>query len=385
MKIGIPRELQPAETRVAVIPAAVPALVNEGHEVLVGKDAGLAAYFTDAEYEKAGAKIVTDAAELYGAADVVLKVRPSAFHPEAKAHEVEMLSPGAVLAGFMAPLSERDTISRLAARKITSFSMEFVPRITRAQGMDALSSQATVAGYKAVLIAADHAPKMFPLLMTAAGSILPATVLVLGAGVAGLHAIATAKRLGARVEAFDPRPVVKEQVESLGAQFVEMEMPEDAETTGGYAKELGDEFLKKEQEAIAGRLPQVDAVITTAQIFGKQAPVLITAAMVAQMQPGAVIVDLAADHGGNCELSKPDAVIESHGVHIVGAVDLPAKVPVHASQMYSKNITNLFHHLFKAEDNGLDFEDQITREACITRDGRIVNELVRKAVGEGGQ
>ncbi|MDQ7054332.1 MAG: hypothetical protein Q9P14_16120 [candidate division KSB1 bacterium] len=238
----------------------------------------------------------------------------------------------------------------------------------------------TVAGYKAVLMAAAQLGKFFPLLMTAAGTIPPANVLVLGAGVAGLQAIATAKRLGARVEAFDPRPAVREQVQSLGAQFIEMELPEDVETAGGYAKEQSEEFLRKEQEAIAARLAKTDVVITTAQIFGKRAPILITEDMVKMLRPGAIIIDLAAEQGGNCELTEAGKTVEKHGVTILGTVNLPATVPVHASQMYSKNITNLFRHLYQAEDGKLDFDDEITKSACVTHQGEIVNEFVKNAL-----
>jgi len=255
---------------------------------------------------------------------------------------------------------------------VTAFDMGFVPRITRAQSMDALSSMATVAGYKAVIMGADYLGKMFPLMMTAAGTVPPSNVLILGAGVAGLQAIATAKRLGAKVEAFDPRAAVKEQIESLGAKFVAMELPEDAETEGGYAKEMSDEFLKKEQEAIASRLKKVDLVVTTAQVFGKKAPELITEDMIKLMHPGSVIIDIAADQGGNTALTQKGKV-EKHGVIIYGDSNLPALIPVHASQMYSKNITNLFKHIYQEE---IDWEDEITKGACVVKDGKVVNDLV---------
>jgi NAD(P) transhydrogenase subunit alpha len=258
--------------------------------------------------------------------------------------------------------------------------MEFIPRITRAQSMDALSSQATVAGYKAVLVAAERIGKMFPMLMTAAGTVAPATVLILGAGVAGLQAIATAKRLGARVEAFDPRPAVREQVKSLGALFVEMELPKDAETVGGYARELSPEFIQKEMEAIGARLPKVDVVISTAQVFGKKAPLLVTAAMVGLMRPGAVLIDLAAEQGGNCELSRAGETVMHHGVAIVGAVNLPASVPADASALYARNCFNLFHHLYPKPDAQPDPADEIVKGACLTRGGEVVNEVVRKLV-----
>jgi len=266
-------------------------------------------------------------------------------------------------------------------REITAFSMEFLPRISRAQSMDAMSSMATLAGYKAVLVGANHLGKIFPLLMTAAGSITPANVLILGAGVAGLQAIATAKRLGARVEAFDPRPAVKEQIESLGAKFIEMELPEeDVENEQGYAKQQTDKFLKMEQEAIAQRLPRIDMVITTAQIFAQKAPVLITEDMVKKMRPGSVIVDLAAEQGGNCELTKPNQVVKKNDVIIVGAVNLPMAIPSHASQLYATNIVNLYKHLFQAPDFKLNYDDEITRSTCILRNGEIVNEWIKSLI-----
>jgi NAD(P) transhydrogenase subunit alpha len=378
LKIGIPREITDNETRVAVVPGMINLLIKSGHEVLVEAGAGLSASFADADYTQAGARIVATAKELYAQADVILKVQP----PSHDKKETEHLREGSHLISFMAPLQNKELVRMLVDRNVTAFSMEYVPRITRAQSMDALSSMATIAGYKAVLLGANHLGKIFPLLMTAAGTIPPANVLVLGAGVAGLQAIATAKRLGAKVEAFDPRPAVKEQVESLGAQFIEMEMPEDAETEGGYAKEQSDAFLKKEQEAIASRLPKTDVVITTAQIFGKKAPVLITTDMVGLMKKGSVIVDLAAEQGGNCELTEAGTIVDKKGVFIDGTVNLPAALPVHASQMYSKNITNLFKHLYK--EDAFDFEDEITKGSCITHDGAIVNKHISDSLESGG-
>ncbi len=378
MKVGIPRETAPGETRVALVPAMVGALEKSGFEVLVESGAGAGSHFSDDEYKNAGAEIADSAKKLFADADIVAKVQPMSDN------ETALVGEGKTCVGFMSPLSNAKTVDALLAKKATSFSMEFVPRITRAQSMDALSSMATVAGYKAVLLAAAEFNKFFPLLMTAAGTIPPATVLILGAGVAGLQAIATAKRLGAKVEAFDPRIAVKEQVMSLGAQFVEMEMPEDAETEGGYAKELADEFLRKEQEAIAARLPKVDIVVTTAQIFGKKAPILITKEMVGMMKPGSIIMDLAAEQGGNCDFTEAEKVVEENGVRIHGLVNLPALLPVHASQMYSKNITNLLNHLYQAEDKQLDFEDEITKGACITNAGELVNAFIKER-REGGQ
>ena len=378
MKVGIPREIAPGETRVSVIPGMIPIITKMGHEVLVEKDAGKASSAMDAEYEKAGAKIV-EAAQVYSEADVLLKVQSLQQHPLLNKHEADLLKEGAYLITFLSPAVNPEGIKMLKGKKVTAFDMGFVPRITRAQSMDALSSMATISGYKAVIMSANYLRKMFPLMMTAAGTVTPANVLILGAGVAGLQAIATAKRLGAKVSAFDPRAVVREQVESLGARFVEMEMPEDAETEGGYAKEMGDAFLKKEQEAIAAHLKKTDVVITTAQIFGKKAPILITEEMVKLMPEGSVIIDLAAEMGGNTALTEKNKIVEKHGVRIEGVTNLPASVPFHASQMYSKNITNLFKLIFNEEN--IDWEDEITKGACVVKDGVIVNSLVEKIVG----
>ncbi len=376
MKIGIPKEISSGEGRVAVVPVMVSQLKRDEHEVFVETGAGIDSNFLDDEFKQAGAEIISDAKDLYQVAEAVIKFQAPEVHPQLKKHEIELLKDGTVLICSLPPQKHAELIPMLQKHKITTFAMEYLPRITKAQSMDVLSSMATAAGYKAVLIAADHLTKFFPLLMTAAGTIPPANVLILGAGVAGLQAIATAKRLGARVEAFDPRPVVKEQIESLGGTFVEMEMPEDAETTGGYAKQQSDEFLKKEQEAIGARLPKVDVVICTAQIFGKQAPLLVTDEMVKLMKPGSVIVDLAAAEGGNCELSEPNKVTEKYGVTVFGKVNLARELPTHASQMHSKNVTTLFKHAF--QNGELDFEDEIVKNACITHNGEIINEMVKK-------
>ncbi|MDV2504605.1 MAG: Re/Si-specific NAD(P)(+) transhydrogenase subunit alpha [bacterium] len=383
MKFGIPKEIAGGETRVAVVPKMVAQLKKGGGDVLVQSGAGQAASYSDAEYEEAGATIVGDAPSLYAEADIVLKVQPPRMNEDVGKHEVEMMKPGSTFIGFLAPVSNRDVINQMVEKKITSFSMEFVPRIARAQSMDALSSMASIAGYQAVILAAQHLGKFFPLMMTAAGTIPPARVLILGAGVAGLQAIATAKRLGARVEAFDVRPAVREQVESLGAQFVEMEFEEDAETAGGYAKEMSEEFLLKEREIIGGRLARIDAVISTAQVFGKQAPVLITGEMVKQMSEGSVIIDLAAEQGGNCELTEAGKDVVRDGVTICGPLNLPAALPIDASQMYSKNVTNLVRSLYAEDDGSLDFEDEITQSACITHNGEIVNAMVKEAFQKG--
>lgn len=373
MKIGIPKETIPGETRVGMIPGLITSYKRDNHEILIEQGAGVSASFSDKVFEAAGAQIV-DAKKLYESADLIIKVQPPTKE------EAMMLREGSTYIGYLAPMSNTEIVKIFASRRITAFSMEYVPRITRAQSMDALSSMATIAGYKAVLIAAGEIGKMFPLLMTAAGTITPATVLILGAGVAGLQAIATAKRLGAKVEAFDPRPAVKEQVKSLGATFVEMEMLEDAETTGGYAKELSPEFIKKEMEAISARLPKVDVIISTAQVFGKKAPILITEEMVKILRPGSVIVDLAAEQGGNCELTEANKTVVKHGVTIIGVVNLPASIPVDASQMYSRNVNNLFKNMFPKPDSVIDFEDDVNKGACITRNGEIVNETVKNGV-----
>jgi NAD(P) transhydrogenase subunit alpha len=374
MKIGIPKEITPGETRIAMYPALVSAYVKEKHEVLIESGAGRGASFYDEMFTKYGATIVQDAAKLYAEAEMIFKVQPP------QPNEAALLKEGSSFIGFLSAFTNHETIRTFVDRKITSYAMEMIPRITRAQSMDALSSMATVAGYKSVLLAADHIHKMFPLLMTAAGTITPATVLILGAGVAGLQAIATAKRLGAKVEAFDPRPAVKEQVKSLGAAFVDMEMPADAETAGGYAKELSEEFIRKEMEAIGGRLPKVDVVICTAQVFGKRAPLLISADMVKLLRPGSIIVDLAAEQGGNCELTEAGKTIDHGGVKILGAVNLPATMPLDASQLYSRNVQNLFRHLYPKPDSQPDIQDEIVKGCCVTRDGQIVNETIRAAI-----
>jgi NAD(P) transhydrogenase subunit alpha len=373
MKIGIPREVKDIETRVAIVPSMISELKKLDFGIFVEKDAGKGAHFLDGFYEKTGAHLV-DATQLIDEADLILKIQP----PETQ--EMQALKSGSTIIGSLSPTLNKDMVKTFLDKKITSFSLEFVPRITRAQSMDVLSSMSTVAGYKAVLLATEHFAKFFPLLMTAAGTIPPASVFVLGAGVAGLQAIATAKRLGAKVEAFDVRAAVKEQIESLGARFVEMEMPEDMETKGGYAKEATEEFIKKEHEAIGNRLPKTDIVISTAQVFGKRAPLLITEDMVKTMQPGSVIIDLAAEQGGNCELSEAGNVVEKHGVTIYGPINLPASMPTHASQMFSRNVVNLVKHLYQAEDKQLDFEDEITKSTCITHQGELVNEFVKEAL-----
>ncbi|MFN2544645.1 MAG: Re/Si-specific NAD(P)(+) transhydrogenase subunit alpha [Actinomycetota bacterium] len=384
--MGVPRETFPGETRVAMTPAAAVPLVQAGFELVVETGAGERAGFPDEAYAEKGAT-AGSRGDAFGA-DVVLQVRTYGANPKTGREDLELLRSGQGLMGFANPLGAPEAARDLAPTGVTSFSIELMPRITRAQSMDALSSQATVGGYRAVLLAAESMPKMFPMLTTAAGTIAPARVLVIGAGVAGLQAIATARRLGAVVEAYDVRPAVKEQVQSLGAKFVELELETDeAEAAGGYAKEMDEEFLRKQRELMARVVAGSDAVITTAQVQGKRAPVIVTAEMVRGMQPGAVIVDMAAEQGGNCELSKPDEEVLEHGVRIFGPTNLPAEAPFHASQMYAKNLANFVLHVFRdgAEPN---LEDEIVDGTLVTRGGNVVCTRVLEALGglePGGQ
>jgi H+-translocating NAD(P) transhydrogenase subunit alpha len=356
MKVGVPRETAPGERRVALVPESVKRLAAAGFEVAVERGAGESASFPDDEYDSAGAALVEDPYST----DAVAKVQaPSA-------DERGRLRGGQVLVGFLQPLTDREGISSLGERGVIAFAMESIPRITRAQGMDALSSQATVAGYKAALIAADRLPRFFPMLMTAAGTVAPAKVLVLGAGVAGLQAIATTRRLGAVVSGFDVRPIVREQVESLGASFLDLGITGE-ETEGGYARELSEEEQQRQQEALEARLPEFDAVITTALVPGRTAPRLIPAAAVAAMRPGSVIVDLAAETGGNCELTVPGEAVVREDVMIVGYTNMATLMPFHASQLYSRNVLALLQHLAPEGELTLDWEDEITSAACVTR------------------
>lgn len=360
MKVGVARESAPGERRVALVPEAVERLVGQGFEVLVEAGAGERAWFADGLYEGAGAAVAAGFAELAGAADAVVKVqRPNTA-------ETEALRDGTVLIGLLQPLAEQVAIERLAARGVIAFALESIPRITRAQSMDALSSQSTVAGYKAALIGADRLPRFFPLLMTAAGTVRPAKVLVLGAGVAGLQAIATAHRLGAVVYGFDVRPVVKEQVESLGATFLDLGVRGE-ETAGGYAAELTPEQQRRQQEELQERIAEMDVVITTALVAGREAPKLITADAVASMRPGSVVVDLAAEAGGNCELTVPGEEVVRENVTIVGLTNLASSMPVHASQLYARNVSALLTHLAPEGELNLDFDDEITSATCVTR------------------
>jgi NAD(P) transhydrogenase subunit alpha len=374
--IAVPRESAPGETRVALTPDTVRRLVSDDIQVRVEGGAGLRASFSDDAYREAGA-VVVDGPEGLEDADVWLRVHPPRDREDLGRHEIDLMREGALTLGLLRPADSEELLDRLARRGITALALELLPRITRAQRMDVLSAMSTVAGYKAVVIAADTLGKIFPLLMTAAGTLAPAHVLVLGAGVAGLQAIATARRLGAVVEAFDVRPAVKEQVESLGATFVEAEEEEEAEavvggeTAAGYAEQLSEREQEAEHRLLARHVAKADVVITTALVPGKPAPLLITEEMVRGMRPGSTIVDLAAEAGGNCELTRAGETVERHGVVIHGPVDLPARVPVHASQMYSKNLQALLGHLLVDGEIRIDLDDEITGAICVTHAGEV--------------
>ena len=359
MRVAVPRETAPGERRVALVPETVSKLREAGFAIRVERDAGTAAGFLDESYRDAGAEVVEKSGLLDAIEGVARVARPAPA-------EAAVLKSGTVLIGFLQPLTDDEGISSLRDRGVVAFAMESIPRITRAQPMDALSSQATVAGYKAVLLAADRIPKLFPMLMTAAGTIAPVRALVIGAGVAGLQAIATARRLGAIVSGFDVRPAVQEQVESLGASFLDLGVRVE-ETAGGYATELTREQQEQQQAALEGRIPDFDVVITTAAIPGRPAPKLIPASAVERMRPGSVIVDVAAETGGNCELTVPGEVVEVDGVSIVGTTNLPSLMAFHASQLYSRNVAALLQHLAPDGNLQLDWEEEITAGACVTR------------------
>ncbi len=379
MRLAVAKEIEVSERRVALIPDVVSRLVKQGFDVWIEAGAGDRAYFPDADYEAVGAQIVADREKLWREADILLKVRPPQLDQDGRS-EVDLLRDGSVLVGFMDPLGQPEIARRLANRRVTAFSMEMIPRTTRAQSMDALSSQASIAGYKAALMAATALPKYFPMLTTAAGTIRPAKVFVMGAGVAGLQAIATARRLGAVVEAFDIRPAVKEEVQSLGARFVEVTLDEETAAAGGYAKELSEQSKQRSRELVAEHVSQADVVITTAQVPGKKAPILVTDEMVASMAPGSVIVDLAADQGGNVVGSESGRDVVRHGVTIIGPTNLPSSMPVHASQLYAKNLQTLVQLIVKDGELNLDFGDDIISGACITHNGEILNQRVQDAL-----
>jgi NAD(P) transhydrogenase subunit alpha len=375
--VGVPAETAPGERRVALVPDAVKALCAAGFQVVVQSGAGQAAGFDDAAYTAAGARVGDRAAAT--SADLVVKVQPPRERPGG--HEVEELRSGSVLIGFLRPLDEPGLAARLARHGVTSFAMELVPRITRAQAMDALSSMSNLAGYRAVLLAATALPKIFPMMVTAAGTIQPARAFVIGAGVAGLQAIATARRLGAIVEAYDTRPAVREQVESLGARFVELDLEvKDAQDAGGYARAQSEEFYARQRSELGKRLAQSDIVVTTALVPGQRAPILIDEAAVRGMRSGSVIVDLAAEQGGNCALCDPEREVVVHGVRIIPGRNLASDVATHASQLYARNLVTLLKHLAPKGELVLDMQDEITRGTLLTAEGAIANDRVKALV-----
>jgi NAD(P) transhydrogenase subunit alpha len=382
MLIGVPREIASGERRVALVPEVVAQLTRAGHRIAVERDAGLRAGFTDDAYRAAGCDLVDRPADIYSTAQMILKVQRPAREESSGEAELDMMKTGTVLIGLLQPSGDPALFQQLAERGITACSMELVPRTTRAQMMDALSSQSTVAGYKAVLLAANALQKFFPMLMTAAGTVRPARVLVIGAGVAGLQAIATARRIGAVVEAFDTRPVVKEQVQSLGATFVELDVHmEDAQDAGGYARELSERHIKREQELIHGRATQADVIITTALVPGKPAPMLVSAETVRAMRPGSVIVDLAGEQGGNCELTVPGETVVRHDVTIISPLHISSDLAYHASQMYAKNVAALVALMAPKGELVLNFSDDIIDAVVITANGEIRHEPTRRRLG----
>lgn len=374
------KEIAPGESRVALVPDTVTKLTAAGMTVQVETGAGERAFLSDPTYQQAGAAIALDAATLCGGAEAVVKVQRPLAVADGR-HEVDLLAPGTVLISFLQPLADPELVRRLAARRVTSFSLDLLPRISRAQSMDALSSQSTVAGYKAALMAANALGRFFPMLMTAAGTVVPAKVLVLGAGVAGLQAIATARRLGAVVQAYDVRPAVKEEVQSLGATFVELPLEvRDAQDAGGYAKQQSEAVVARQRELLSRHVREADVVIATAVIPGKRAPVLVTEDMVDGMRPGSIIVDLAAETGGNCVLTRAGEVVARHGVLIHGVVNIASSMAIHASQLFSKNVASFLVLLVRDGKLNLNFDDEILRSACVTHAGEIRHAPTREAV-----
>jgi proton-translocating NAD(P)+ transhydrogenase subunit alpha len=379
MIVGVPRETYPGERRVALVPAVIPSLKKAGLDILVQAGAGLQAGYPDAEYVEKGARLAPTREEVFATADILVQFLCHGANDKNGSEDLPLLRQGQVLVGFLRPLGTLKTVEDIASRGVTAFSVELIPRITRAQSMDALSSMATICGYRAVVLAADTLPRMFPMLTTAAGTIAPAKVFVIGAGVAGLQAIATSRRLGAVASAYDMRAASKEQVMSLGGRFVELPIEaKDAQDAGGYAKAQDESFYQKQRELLAKTVAQSDVVITAAVIPGKKSPILVTKDMVERMAPGSVIVDLAAERGGNCELTKPDETIVAHGVTIIGMFNLAETVPYHASQMYARNISAFLQNLTKDGKVQLNLKDEIIRETLVTYQGEIVNARVRE-------
>jgi len=375
--IAIPKEILPGENRVACVPDVASKYIKAGFEVQVESNAGLNAGFTNEDYGKAGAKVLDNLNDLYSSADMVLKVQRPSDHPVAGRHELDLMKSGTILITFLYPLHYPDSAKQCAAKGINVVSMDMIPRTSIAQKMDALSSQANIAGYKSVIMTANELGKIFPLMMTAAGTISPARVVIMGAGVAGLQALGTAKRLGAVVEVSDIRPAVKEEVQSLGGRFIEVKTDEDMQDEGGYAKEASEEFLKKQKELIFKHIIEADIVITTALVPGKKAPVLVSEEMVKNMKPGSVILDMAVEFGGNCELSENGKTVKKHNVVIIGEPNLPSLVPTHASEMYSKNILNFINHFTKEGKFELNMEDEIIQGALITNNGEVINQRIK--------
>jgi H+-translocating NAD(P) transhydrogenase subunit alpha len=382
MIVGVPKEIYPKEHRVALVPAVIANLKKSGLDVIVEGGAGLAAGYPDAEYTEKGARIVPDRAEIFRTADIIVQFLCHGANDVTGTSDLPLFHKGQILFGFVRPLGAIKTLQEIADRGVTAFSVELMPRTTRAQSMDALSSMATICGYKAVVLAADTLPRMFPMLTTAAGTIAPARVLIIGAGVAGLQAIATARRLGAVASAYDMRPAAKEQVQSLGGRFVELPIEaKDAQDARGYGKAQDETFYQKQRELLGKTVAESDVVITAAVIPGKKSPVLVTKDMVERMAPGSVIVDLAAERGGNCELTKSGENITAHNVTIIGEFNLAGTVPYHASSLYSRNVSAFLQHLVKDGKVNLDLKDEIIRETLVTQDGEVVNARVREFFG----
>ncbi len=379
MIVGIPRETFPGERRVALVPATVPNLTKAGLQVVMEAGAGVEAGYPDADYAAKGAKILADRAEVFRTADILVQILCYGSNDKTGKADVALFRRDQVLVGFLRPLGSLETIQEIAGKGVTSFSVELMPRTTRAQSMDALSSMGTICGYKAVIISADKLPRIFPMLTTAAGTITPGRVFVIGAGVAGLQAIATARRLGAVASAYDLRPAAKEQVQSLGGRFVELPIEaKDAEDPRGYARAQDENFYRRQRELLGKVVAESDVVITAAVIPGKKPPVLVTKEMVANMAPGSVVVDLAAERGGNCELTQPGELVVEHGVTIIGWFNLASAVPYHASQMYARNVSAFLLHLVKEGKLQLNLEDEIVRDTLLTRGGEVVNARVRE-------
>ncbi len=384
MIVGIPTETFPGERRVALAPAGATSLCKLDCEVHVQAGAGLEAGFVDQMYEDAGAKIVAERKVVFEQADVIVSVRSAGGNPEAGKSDFELMKDGQLVVGFLEPLSDIENMHALASTKVTSCAMELIPRTSRAQSMDALSSQANIGGYKAAILASETLPRMIPMMMTAAGTITPAHVFVVGVGVAGLQAIATCKRLGAVIQAYDIRATVKDQVQSVGGQFVEMELTTNsAEGSGGYAQAMDEAFYEKQRQLMISVVADNDVVITTAAIPGKKAPILVTEEMIAGMKPGSVVVDMAAERGGNCDLTEPGKTVVKHGVTILGPTNLPSTVPYHSSQMYSNNIVNFLKLMIEDGSLNTEVDDDIVRDATVTRGGEIVNARVQEILAPG--